>query len=311
MKNEINTKSTLLMNTPLYQSSLVNKSLVHSSLTNSKPILTSNLTSLKHVANSDLNIHTSIKKAKITENKTLISLNKPNLTSLISSLTNTTLNKSISTKSNLLLSSSLLSARNPSHQLHANSGLSSPNLISFKQLKESESKKRRLSDEIVPENVVVEFYENNLIGQEEFLKVDSLINFINNEQKERKEFLSAKRFKTSSSQMFLDNSLITERKTTLEQMQKNALVNLVSSSLLNQPNFKNSKDPTRLDILKMAELVVVDDPEFILKLALYTRRELNIRVTANFLICLAAFIAECRPYLTRYFKASVMVSFSH
>ena len=177
-----------------------------------------------------------------------------------------------------------------------------------------EVNKRKLLEDTISTTIVsaTDFYDNNWIGQEEFLQVDSLINFIDNEQRERKEFLSAKRFKQSSSPIFLDNSLITDRNTiTREQRLKDVLVNLVSSSLLNQPNFKNIKDQTRLTILQIAEQVVANDPEFILKLALYTRRELNIRVTANFLICLAAFSVECRPFLSRYFKASIMVSFCY
>lgn len=121
MKTEINTKSSLLMNKPLYQSNLVNKSLIN------KSSLTSNLTSLKHSTNSDLNLQGSIKKAKITE---IHSSNKPNLASLISGLTNTTLTSSISTKSNLLLGSSLLASNN----LHCSyKSHTKPSLLSTKQ----------------------------------------------------------------------------------------------------------------------------------------------------------------------------------
>lgn len=42
-------------------------------------------------------------------------------------------------------------------------------------------------------------------------------------------------------------------------------------------------------------------------MALYTRRELNIRTTANFLLTFAAWSQDCRPYLARYYKSSVIL----
>lgn len=88
---------------------------------------------------------------------------------------------------------------------------------------------------------------------------------------------------------------------------KNTLINLVASSLLKAPNFKNSNDETRCNILSIVNRIIPQDGEFILKLALYTRKELNIRVTANFLLTLASFYPECRKFLSKYFKHSVVL----
>lgn len=39
--------------------------------------------------------------------------------------------------------------------------------------------------------------------------------------------------------------------------------------------------------------------------ALYTRRELNIRTPANFLLALASNVHPCRTFLKKYFKATI------
>ncbi|XP_074640264.1 telomerase protein component 1-like isoform X2 [Tubulanus polymorphus] len=93
---------------------------------------------------------------------------------------------------------------------------------------------------------------------------------------------------------------------TLEES-KRTLINAVSSSLIHVPNYKDQQDEQRLKLIKLAEDVTSSDPEFILKLALYTRRELNIRSTANFLLALSAYVPGCRAYLKKYFKSSVML----
>ena len=43
------------------------------------------------------------------------------------------------------------------------------------------------------------------------------------------------------------------------------------------------------------------------QLALYTRRELNIRITPNFMLAAAAYNTACRPYLRKYFSATTML----
>ena len=86
---------------------------------------------------------------------------------------------------------------------------------------------------------------------------------------------------------------------------KSTLVNSVATSLLCSPNFHSQRDPTFVNLLVMGEKVSAYDAEFLLKLALYTRCDLNIRTTANFLIALAAKIHSCRPYLKKYYSSSV------
>ena len=86
---------------------------------------------------------------------------------------------------------------------------------------------------------------------------------------------------------------------------KVTLINAVGTSLLKSPDFKNKKDPSTKHLTKLGNQVSHHDPEFILKLALYTRNELNIRTTANFLLALASNISYCRPFLKKYFNAAI------
>ncbi|KAJ8317249.1 hypothetical protein KUTeg_005153 [Tegillarca granosa] len=86
---------------------------------------------------------------------------------------------------------------------------------------------------------------------------------------------------------------------------KHAFINAVSGSLICRPDFKDSNDFTRVNLTVMAERVILYDPEFVLKVALYTRKQLNIRTTANFLLALASNIQPCRPYLKKYYRASI------
>ncbi|KAG2462361.1 TEP1 protein, partial [Polypterus senegalus] len=53
--------------------------------------------------------------------------------------------------------------------------------------------------------------------------------------------------------------------------------------------------------------IAENDPEFILKVALYTRQELNIPLIANYLIAFAAKLHSTRPHLRRYFSAAVQL----
>ena len=86
---------------------------------------------------------------------------------------------------------------------------------------------------------------------------------------------------------------------------KTTLINAVATSLLCSPDFKTSSDPTRHSLVKLGQQVSRYDPEFLLKAALYTRCDLNIRTTANFLLALAANIHSCRPHLKKYYCSSI------
>jgi predicted RNA-binding protein with RPS1 domain len=111
---------------------------------------------------------------------------------------------------------------------------------------------------------------------------------------------------TSRLQFMADTAIIKKQLDPI-QIQKNEFINLVSSALLRQPNFKNINDPTRQQILSFIVDLSKIDPEFILKLALYTRRELNIRTVANFLLSASSYQKDCRPYLIKYYNASVVL----
>ncbi len=82
------------------------------------------------------------------------------------------------------------------------------------------------------------------------------------------------------------------------------LVNLVSASMVAEPKF-GPEDQTSSHIRNLVREVALKDPEFVLKLALYVRDDLNIRSTANFLLALAADTPNCTPYLKKYFKATI------
>ena len=86
---------------------------------------------------------------------------------------------------------------------------------------------------------------------------------------------------------------------------KTTFVNSVATSLLCSPDFRDSRDTTRRSLVRLGEKLAHHDPEFVLKLALYTRCDLNIRTTANFLLALAANIQSCRLFLKKYFSSSV------
>ncbi|XP_065832327.1 uncharacterized protein [Oscarella lobularis] len=86
---------------------------------------------------------------------------------------------------------------------------------------------------------------------------------------------------------------------------KTLLLNCVATSLLQLPDFRNPSDPTLSVILETCRQISLLDPEFILKVALYARCELNIQSVANFLLAVAANCHTCRPYIKKYFSASI------
>jgi telomerase protein component 1 len=86
---------------------------------------------------------------------------------------------------------------------------------------------------------------------------------------------------------------------------KTTLLNAVATSLLCSPDFRNPKDPSHKSLVALGERLAHHDPEFILKLGIYTRLNLNIRTTANFLLALSAKLPACRPYLRKYYAATI------
>jgi telomerase protein component 1 len=86
---------------------------------------------------------------------------------------------------------------------------------------------------------------------------------------------------------------------------KHSLINFVSASLISAPNFQEPSDPTRASLMSLCHQVIQYDAEFVLKVALYTRCELNIRTTANFLLAVSSNSPQCRPFLRKYYSASI------
>ncbi|KAG3261475.1 telomerase associated protein 1, transcript variant X1 [Ictidomys tridecemlineatus] len=89
------------------------------------------------------------------------------------------------------------------------------------------------------------------------------------------------------------------------QEKKMALMSLLCSTLASNVNVKDAYDPTQVSILEVCTELAPLEPVFILKAALYTRQQLNIRDLANKVVAIAAFLPVCRPHLRRYFCAIV------
>ena len=114
------------------------------------------------------------------------------------------------------------------------------------------------------------------------------------------------------------------------------LIKLVSATLLYEPQYYSDADGTRNDILDCANAIAnkaaataaasssssskagsekdgsdggasasASPAEFLLKIALYVRDDLNIRSTANFLLAIAACNRNSACFLSKYFSASV------
>ncbi|XP_039510590.1 telomerase protein component 1 [Pimephales promelas] len=93
---------------------------------------------------------------------------------------------------------------------------------------------------------------------------------------------------------------------------KNNLLNMVCCSLVNKTCTPGQKDWDKKTsvwsiIKNLATEITTEDPEFLLKVAVYTRQELNIRITANFLLALAAHLPASKQHLRRYFCAAVQL----
>ncbi|XP_068604898.1 telomerase protein component 1 [Brachionichthys hirsutus] len=93
---------------------------------------------------------------------------------------------------------------------------------------------------------------------------------------------------------------------------KYLLLNEVCCSLVNKstaPGQKDwdSKESVWTKIINLAKDVSVDDPQFLLKVSVYTRQQLNIRITANFLLALAASLPSSKSHLRRFFCAAVQL----
>jgi len=85
---------------------------------------------------------------------------------------------------------------------------------------------------------------------------------------------------------------------------KDSLLNIVAAALIQQPK-ASVNDPTMRKIIVLTKKIGFYDPEFVLKLAIYVRLDLNIRSTANFLLAVASNIKECQAYFKKYFGGTI------
>jgi len=83
------------------------------------------------------------------------------------------------------------------------------------------------------------------------------------------------------------------------------LVAQVAANMLKEPNFYSASDQKRTKLLAALESVLQTDPEFICKLAFYSREKLNIRATSNFLLAYAASRPQTKAVLSKYFRAAI------
>ncbi|CBH12100.1 telomerase-associated protein, putative [Trypanosoma brucei gambiense DAL972] len=99
-------------------------------------------------------------------------------------------------------------------------------------------------------------------------------------------------------------------------LEKDELISLVCAALMSEvvfsapdPENAASLDRSR-DAARIATLVhsiSAEDGEFVLKLALYVRRDLSIRLTAAFLVALCAYERRCQPFLACYMKRIILL----
>ncbi|XP_067330361.1 telomerase protein component 1-like isoform X1 [Channa argus] len=93
---------------------------------------------------------------------------------------------------------------------------------------------------------------------------------------------------------------------------KYLLLNAVCCSLVNKITVPGQQDWDSENslwtrITNLAKDISVSDPEFLLKVAIYARQELDACITANFLLALAASQPATKPHVRRYYCAAVQL----
>ncbi|XP_053738812.1 telomerase protein component 1 isoform X3 [Synchiropus splendidus] len=69
----------------------------------------------------------------------------------------------------------------------------------------------------------------------------------------------------------------------------------------------DAEDSVWTKITNLVKDISESDPQFVLKVAVYTRQELNIRITANFLLALAANLPTTKCHVRRYICAAIQL----
>lgn len=108
--------------------------------------------------------------------------------------------------------------------------------------------------------------------------------------------------KASSDESKYEFNISESKNTSTEDVKLNLVCYLLASLNLER---QLSNTISLRTLFKMLYTVEEIDPEFILKCATYCRRVLNIRFMANFLLAFSAKSPRCRPYLSKYFSATV------
>ncbi|XP_067330368.1 telomerase protein component 1-like isoform X2 [Channa argus] len=108
------------------------------------------------------------------------------------------------------------------------------------------------------------------------------------------------------------SEILNEKENIEEELKdkKYLLLNAVCCSLVLKTTAPGQKDwdsenSVWTRIMNLAKEISVYNPQFLLKVAVYTRQELNIRITANFLLALAANQPSTKSHVRRYFCAAV------
>lgn len=79
----------------------------------------------------------------------------------------------------------------------------------------------------------------------------------------------------------------------------------VSACMISEPKCYESAESRVADIVADLKEIVKLEPEFVCKLAYYSRNELNLRGTSNFILAWAATQFECRVHLSEFFPFTI------
>ncbi|XP_077471259.1 telomerase protein component 1 isoform X2 [Stigmatopora argus] len=186
-------------------------------------------------------------------------------------------------------------------------------------LQEGEQKKDEDGEEEISEAQLCSFEESSVMYSDDE-------EMSSEEEEEREKVVAPEAMELYSPELSKENQrVISARqeefadvvrgKQQIEEELKNKkylLLNAVCLSLVqksNPPGQKDwdSEDSVWTNITSLVKDIAAFDPQFILKVALYTRQELNIRITANFLLALAANHPTTKSHVRRYFCASVQL----
>ncbi|XP_061694607.1 telomerase protein component 1 isoform X2 [Syngnathoides biaculeatus] len=247
------------------------------------------------------------------------SLQPSSLTATSSALLSSVSSSLLSTNNTLLNSSHLTSLTPSTVNPLLSSSLSGDALLSHLSLpssflpREEEQKKHDEVGEEVSEAQLCSFEETSMYSDEDdqmsseegvFAPEPMEVSVPDHREKEQTVVRRLEQF-----------AEVDRNKQQIEEELKNKkylLLNAVCLSLVNKSTAPGQKDWDAEDsvwsrITKLVQDIAISDPQFILKVALYTRQELNIRITANFLLALAANHPATKSHVRRYFCAAVQL----